>query len=65
MTTSRTLKATPRTDAAIERGECGPDFARELESELVVANDFIAKAFEAYPNLDIDVDALTSNTGVR
>jgi len=29
--------ATPRTDAAIERGECGPDLCRKLERELAEA----------------------------
>ena len=28
------MSDTPRTDAAILRGECGPDFCRELEREM-------------------------------
>ena len=32
-------RATPRTDAAIERGECGPDHARRLEQELETCRD--------------------------
>ena len=36
------MSDTPMTDAAIARGECGPDFARDLERKLAACRAEVA-----------------------